>query len=194
MNSKDDSLKLLQKLITQKFLEKEKRYPKHETRYTEYFLKNPERTNSDKDEWFIYVPSFFNDCLDIAKTDRRFKTGNKIKDKKTGKMKDETKIRKVWTQGSRFAFHRGCTLYDTPKAYYMWGDAINEIKYCISIHSEKCAKPAMDKDERVPGEVVFSILSPCPQTKSLKEIGEFKLTQDEFVRFLIIGNSKIISK
>jgi len=193
MNSKDDSLKLLEKLITQKFLGKKRRYPTKEKRLTE-FLKNPERTLTDNDEWFIYVPSCFNDCLDIAKTDRRFKTGCKIKDKKTEKMRDETKIRKVWTQGSHFDFHRGFSFYDTPKAYNRWGDAINEIKYCISIHSGKCAKPAMDKDKRDPGEVVFSIFSPCHQTKSLKEIGEFTLKQDEFVRFLINGNPKIISK
>ncbi len=194
MNSKEDSLKLLQKLITQKFLEKKGRYPIKEKRYDKEYLKHPERIDGDKDEWFIYVPSCFNDCLDIAKTDRRVKTGRKVKDKKTGKMRDETEIRKVWTQGSRFAFHRGCTLYDTPKAYHKWGDTINEIKYCVSIHSGKDAKPAMDKDERNPGKVEFSIFSPCFQTMSLKETREFTLTQDEFVRFLINGNPEVISK
>ena len=193
MNSKDDSLKLLEKLITQKFLGKKRRYPTKEKRLTE-FLKNPERTLTDNDEWFIYVPSCFNDCLDIAKTDRRFKTGCKIKDKKTEKMRDETKIRKVWTQGSRFAFHRGCTLYDTPKAYHRWCDAINEIKYCVSIHSGTSAEPAMNKKERITGAVEFSILTPSTQTMSLKEIGTFTLTQDKFISFLINGNPEIISK
>jgi len=193
MKSKEDSLKLLKKLITQKFLEKEGRYPTKEKRLTE-FLKNPERTLIDNDEWFIYVPSFFNDCLDIAKTDRRFKTGRKIKDKKTGKMRDETEIRKVWTQGSRFAFHRGCTLYDTPKAYHRWCDAINEIKYCVSIHNATSAEPAMNEKERIRGTVEFSILSPSTQTMSLKEIGVFTLKQDEFISFLINGNPEIISK
>ena len=194
MNSKDDTLKLLQKLITQKFLVKERRYPKHEKRYAEYFLKNPERNDKDKDEWFIYVPSCFNDCLDIAKTDRRVRTGCKVKDKRTGKIKDEKKTKKVWTQGSRFTFHRGCTLYDTPKAYNRWGDAINELKYCISIHSGKSAKPAMDTEKRYDGEVKFSIHSPCSQTMRLEEIGTHTLTQDEFISFLINGDPKIISK
>ena len=174
-------------------MRKKRRYPSKEKRHTEC-LKNPERIHKDKDEWFVYVPSCFNDCLDIAKTDRVVKTDRLVLDEKTQKMKPEKKTEKVWTQGSRFAFHHGCTLYDTSKAYHRWGDAINEIKYCVSIQSEKNAKPAMDKDERDSGKVVFSILSPCSQTMSLKEIGEFKLTQDEFVRFLINGNPEIISK
>ncbi len=193
MKSKEDSSKLLQELITQNFLEKQGRYPKKEKRHTE-FLKNPERTLTDNDEWFICVPSFFNDCLDIAKTDRRFKTGCKIKDKKTEKMRNETKIRKVWTQGSRFAFHRGCTLYDTSKAYHKWCDAIREIKYCVSIQNGTSAEPAMNEKERNPGTVEFSILTPSTQTMNLKKNGTYILTQEEFISFLINGNPKIISK
>jgi hypothetical protein len=193
MKSKEDSLKLLQKLITQRFLGKKGRYPAKEKRHTEC-LKNPERIHKDKDEWFIYVPSCFNDCLDIAKTGRVVKTGCLVLDEKTQKMKPETKIEKVWTQGSRFAFHRGCTLYDTPKAYHRWGDAINEIKYCVSIHSGTNAEPAMNGKERIPGIVEFSILSPSTRTTSLKEIGSFTLTQDEFMSLLINGNPEIISK
>ena len=187
MISKEESLKLLQKLITQKSSGKDKRHTE--------LLKKPERAPIDKDEWFIYVPPCFNDCLDIAKTERRVKTGRKVEDEKTGKMKDEKKTRKVWTQGSRFAFHRGCTLYDTPKAYRRWGDAIKEIKYCISIHDGKSVKLAKKKEEkRKPGSVEFSILSPSIQTGSLEEIGAYKLTQYEFINFLIDGNPEIISE
>ena len=193
MRSRNDSLKLLQKLITHKFLGKKGRYPTKERRYTEY-LKNPERTDKEKDEWFIYVPMCFNDCLDIAKTDRRVKTGCQKQDKKTGKMREETKTKKVWTQGSRFAFHRGCTLYDTPKAYDSWGDAINEIKYCVSIHSGESAESAMNEKPRKSGKVEFSILSPSFRTMRLKEIGTYTLTQVDFIRFLIKGNPEIISK
>ncbi len=193
MKSKEDSLKLLKKLITQKFLEKEGRYPTKEKRHTE-LLKNPERALIDNDEWFIYVPSCFNDCLDITKTDRRVKTGRKIKDKKTGRMRDETEIRKVWTQGSRFAFHRGCTLYDTPKAYHRWCDAINQIKYCISVQNGTGAEPAMNEKERNHGTVEFAILIPSPRNMSLREIGTYTLTQDKFISFLINGNPEIISK
>ncbi len=193
MNSKDDSLELLRKLITPKFLVGERRYPRNEKRYTE-FLKNPERSLAHKDDWFMCVPSFFNDCLDIAKTYRRVKTSRRIKDKKTGKMKDETEIRKVWTQGSRFAFHRGCSLYDTPKGYRRWRDAITEIRYCVSIHSGVNAEPAMNEKERESGTVEFSILTPSAQAITLVEVGTYTLTQDEFVKFLINGHPEIISE
>ena len=192
MKSKDETIELLNKLITQKRSKKTGKYPIKEKRYKE-LLKNPV-LNSIDEKWFIYVPSCFNDCLDIAKTDRSFKTGRKFKDDKTGKIKDETEIKKEWTQGSRFAFHRGCILYDTPNAYQKWSYAINEIKYCISIHSGENAKPAMDNEERKTGKVIFSIYSPYPMSTNLEKIGEFTLTQDEFVKFLVIGNSDIIPK
>ncbi|MBN2183308.1 MAG: hypothetical protein JW715_15465 [Sedimentisphaerales bacterium] len=165
MNSKDKSLKLLQKLVGLKARDK---------RGSEC-LKKPNRVLEDKDEWFICVPSCFNDCLDIAKTER-------VKEPE-----------KVWTQGSRFAFHRGCILYDTSNAYHRWDIAINKIKYCVLIHDGKSVEPATNEKERNSGKVIFSVLSPCPKTKDLKEIGEFELSQDEFVRFLICGNSDIIS-
>lgn len=193
MKSKGESLKLIQKLITQKFLEKEARYTAKEKRYTE-FLKNPERTLTDNDDWYIYVPSCFNDCLDISKTDRVIKTDQFVLDQKTQEMRPKKKTKKVWTQGSRFAFHRGCTLYDTPKAYHRWADAINEIKYCVSIHRGTSAEPAMNEKERIRGIVEFSILSPSTRTRSLKEIGAFTLTQDKFISFLIKGIPEIISK
>jgi len=183
MKTKETSLKLLKKIITQKKLEKEDRYPSNEKRHTE-LLKEPDRIQSDKDDWFIYVPSCFNDCLDIAKTSRV------IKDETT----QEKKIEKIWTQGSRFDFHRGCILYDTSKAYQKWGNAVEKIKYCISIYSGTSAVPAMNEKERFSGVVEFSILSPRLLTTKLEEIGEFTLTQDEFVSFLINGNPEIIPK
>ena len=167
MISKEKSLILLQKLITQKSSGRDKRSDKE-------FLKKPERIPIDNDEWFIYVPPCFNDCLDISKTER-------VK-----------KQEKVWTQGSRFAFHRGCILYNTPKGYHKWNVAISEIKYCILIQSAKDVK--LEKGKRKPGEVVFSIFSPRYMKLSLERIGEFSRTQDEFVRFLIEGDPEIISE
>jgi hypothetical protein len=193
MNSKDDSLKLLKILTTQKFLETKGGYPAKEQRNTEC-LKDPERTLDYQDEWFIYVPSCFNDCLDIAKTDRVVKTVCSIPDQKIQGKKTKKKTEKVWTQGSRFAFHHGCTLYDTPKAYGKWGDAINEIKYCISIQSGASAEPAMNEKERNPGIVKFSTLSLSAQTTNLEKRGIFTLTQDKFIDFLISGNPQIIPK
>jgi hypothetical protein len=181
MKTKNETVEFLQKLthkekrIFKGSRGKEKRYSSKDNRYTEY-LKNPERTHNDKDEWFIYVPSCFNDCLDIAKTERV----------------NDSKKEMIWTQGSRFAFHCGCILYDTPKAYQNWANAVNEIKYCISVNNGKSASPAMNTEDRHSGEVVFSVFSPHHKSNNLNIIGEFTLSQDEFVKFLILGSSDIV--
>ncbi len=179
MKSVEDSLELLKKLINQNYINGKKVYPSKQKRDTKC-LKNPERVLTDKDNWFIYVPACFNACLDIEKTERT--------DQKTKKKK------KVWTQGSRFSFHRGCTLYDTSKAYGKWGNVIKSINYCISILNGTSAEPAAGKNERIHGNVEFSVFSPCRRTKKLKKLGTFSLTQDEFLHFLIKGNSEIIAK
>lgn len=184
MKSRSDSLELLERLIAQK---------SREHRYMEC-LKDPERSPGDKDEWFIYVPSCFNDCLDIARTDRAMKTDHPLMDGETQKMKPKKKTRKVWTQGSRFAFHRGCTFYDTPKGYRKWGDAIKEVKHCISIQDAESVKLAKKGEIRKPGNVKFTVFTASSRKASLEEVGTFELTQDAFVRFLIDGNSQIISE
>jgi hypothetical protein len=175
MYTKDNALNLLLKLTTQELLEKRNIYRIKEKRYTE-LLKNPERSQDEIDNWYFYVPSFFNDCLDIAKTTRVI----------------NHKDRKIWTQGSRFNFHRGCVIYDTSKAYDKWDKAFNEIKHCITIISARQAKPAINHNERDSGEVVFLLLSPSTKTMTLNEIGTYKLTQDEFIGFLINGNFEIL--
>lgn len=195
MRSIEPSLKLLDSLLTKekkKFKGEEvERYSSRDNRQLK-LLKSPEETNHEKNEWFIYVPTYFNECLDISKTDRVVKTGRQIVDEKTGKTKDEKKTIKEWTQGSRFSFHRGCTLYDTPKAYQEWSAAIRKTKYCISIEDSMDARPAMNFDDRFPGEVEFSVYTPSSKQDKLQEIGTFTLSQDEFVRFLIKGNPEII--
>jgi len=187
MNSIEPSLKLLNTLIAKKkkvFKDPEgevERYSSTDIRYDK-LLKKGKQSHLDNDGWFIYVPSCFNDCLDISKTDRIIKDNNT----------QEKKNVKVWTQGSRFSFHSGCILYNTSKAYQKWDYAIKQIKYCISIHNGISATPAIRHDERLPGIVEFSVLTPSSNKDRLEEIGKFNLTQDEFVRFLIKGNPEII--
>jgi hypothetical protein len=148
----------------------------------------------DSSDWFMCVPAFFNDCLDIAKTPRVRKSGRKTTDQRTGSRKDEKKIEKYWTQGSRFAFHRGCVLYDTPNAYKPWADAIRELRYCVAIDVGVSATPAIKEKARDPGVVRFTVFSPPVRAMRLGEIGTYTLTQDEFISFLIRGNPEIISE
>ena len=181
MNTIASSLKLLSTLITKEKKifkdsgEQVERYSSRDTRQLE-LLKNPEQSDHKQDGWFIYVPVYFNECLDISKTDR----------------KENKNTIKKWTQGSRFSFHRGCTLYDSPKAYQKWEKAIREIKYCISVENAMDARPAVNFDDRFPGEVEFSVFASSDKKDHLRKIGTFTLSQDEFVRFLIQGNPEII--
>lgn len=194
MNSIEFSLNLLNELVVKKKRlfngEEKERYSSRDKRSLK-LLKTPKQSHSEKDNWFIHVPPCFNDCLDISMTDRIVKTGRKIIDEKTKKQKDETKVEKKWTQGSRFSFHQGCILYDTPKAFQIWDKALKEIKYCFSVDNAMDARPAMNFDDRFPGLVEFSVFKPVREIK-LEKIGMFILTQDDFVRFLIEGNPDIV--
>jgi hypothetical protein len=135
--------------------------------------------------WHMYVPASFNSALDIKQTPR-------IKDGK------ETS---VWTQGSAFSFKTGDTIYDTPKAYIEWREALKHISLCVSVEEASDAIPAKkntDQNEFIPrqsGFVRFTILTPNDQQTEIVKRGSFQLTQDEFVLFLIEGTEgKLKSK
>ena len=138
-------------------------------------IKTPE--DNENCGWHMYVPASFNSALDIKQTPR-------IKDGK------ETS---VWTQGSTFSFKTGDTIYDTPKAYLEWREALKHISLCISVEEATDAIPAKkntEQNEIIPrqsGSVRFSILTPNDQQTEIVKRGSFQLTQDEFVRYLIEG-------
>jgi len=121
--------------------------------------------------WYMCVPPCFNDALDIKQTER---VENK---KKT----------LVWTQGSSFSFKTGDILYDTPKAYQLWSEALEDINLCIQVKTASSAGSAEGDSGRVPGSITFSILTPNKDRSMIVERGEHTMTQDDFVRFLISG-------
>jgi hypothetical protein len=193
MNSRENSLRFLHELISTERSQEEGKSSTREKRQTEC-LKDPERSDNERDEWFIYVPSCFNYCLDIKRTPRVLKTGHRERDEKTGKITERKEARRVWTQGSRFAFHRGCLLYDNHRAYRPWTDAVHEVKYCVSIHGGVPAEPSLRGKKRLPGTVEFSVFSPTGEALRSKEGTVSILTQDDFLAFLIDGNPDIIQK
>jgi hypothetical protein len=138
-------------------------------------IKSPE--DNEACGWYMCVPTCFNNALDIRLTPR-------IQDGK------ETS---VWTQGSAFSFKTGDTIYDTPKAYMNWIEALKHISLCISVEDATDAIPARKNPERngiIPryaGSVHFGILMPNEQRTEIVKRGIFQLTQDEFVLFLIKG-------
>ena len=143
-----------------------------EKRLTE-LMKDPQKEHTN--EWYMNLPICFNEALDIKRTERKI---NKIK-------------QLVWTQGSRFSFDIGDTIYDTSYAYIgEWLEALKHIKLCVQVNEAINATPADKTHERMSGMVNFDIFIPNKQKLKLIKIGKHTLTQDEFVRFLISGPEK----
>lgn len=100
--------------------------------------------------WFFTVSKAFKNELDIKYTQRmepvldengkqiyeefRDKKGN-VKLKKDGKprMRKKTKPFMRWTQGHCYCFAEGHVLYDSPKAYMVWGEALKHFKLGLQI-------------------------------------------------------------
>lgn len=138
-------------------------------------LREPEVNETS--DWYMCVPQCFNNALDIRLTAR----------------KENGKETLVWTQGSAFSFKQGDTLYDTPRAYDAWGEALNHISLCVSVRKASDSIPEKRKTKnseaapRYPGSVVFQVLAPNPPKTGLIKVDEVKMTQDEFVYYLING-------
>ncbi len=161
----DKALKMLERII---------KMQKRSTRPGE-LLRDPKAQHTEG--WHMYVPKCFNDSLDIRKTERVIK-GNKTLH---------------WTQGSTFSFETGDVLYDTPKAYEPWPEAMKHINRCIQVREASQTIPGEKKGKdkprisRNPGFVKFDVLLPDQSRTKLVKDGEEELTQDEFVHFLITG-------
>ncbi len=125
------------------------------------------------DGWFMYVPICFNDALDIKQTERV----------------DGKKKNLMWSQGSTFSFKAGDTLYDTSDAYKVWSAALKSINICVQIKTAYDAGQYEKGSDRFSGSVTISILSPNEDRSKLIDRGEYTMSQDEFVRFLIVGPS-----
>jgi len=123
-------------------------------------------------EWSFCVPPCFNEALDIQQTERV------IDGKKT----------LCWTQGTFFSFKQGDTLYDTPKAYEVWSDALKHINTGLSVKAATNAGASEDGKSRFTGSVTFTILKPDKQRTKLVKQKERTISQDDFVEFLIIGD------
>jgi hypothetical protein len=141
---------------------------KKEERLTD-LLKNPEMDVSQG--WYMHVPTCFNNALDLRQTPRKV----------------DGKTETVWTQGSVFSFKPGDTIYDTPKAYSVWAEAVQTIRLCVQVKSAIDATSPQPSVPRSPGSVEFDVLVPNSDRTRLVHTGSHVLTQDQFVRFLISG-------
>jgi hypothetical protein len=140
-----------------------------EDRLTE-LLRDPETGMSP--EWFMHVPTCFNDALDIRQTTRQI-NGSAVG---------------LWTQGAGFSFKTGDLLYDSPSEDGVWSTVVQNIKRCVQVRSATDATNARQSSGRIAGTVLFDVLVPNSEKTRLVHCESHSVTQDQFVSYLIAGS------
>ena len=138
------------------------------------------------DNWYMAVRDCFRSQLDIKYTSR-------IESQSKGALKTEVKL---WTQGPRIAFDKGHIFYDTPYGYQLWNEAIKHVKLaCVVINGkpndvkkEKSLNSKKNINKLIEGFVEVEILVPNIDKTKLIKREEKKMSQNEFVEFLMYGN------
>ncbi|WP_051261719.1 hypothetical protein [Desulfovibrio inopinatus] len=87
-------------------------------------------------DWTFCIPETFKDALDIRYAAR---------------MIDKRRIM-AWSQGSCFAFREGCIVYDTPRAYKPWAEALQHITTAFKVRKSSPAIPATNGPKKWPKE------------------------------------------
>jgi hypothetical protein len=136
-------------------------------------------SNGYAEGWYFCVPIFFYEALDIKFTKRKI---------------DKKEI-KLWTQGSTFKFSTGDVIWN--HAYSYCKNFVSEIikpKIGILVQSsEPCLPKTKDREQRYSGKVNFILFTERndPDSKFIWKIaGNYNGSQDDFVEFLIKGNSQ----
>ena len=126
--------------------------------------------NGFAEGWGFAVGEFFRDELDIKYTER----------------KEEKKSVWRWTQGRCFSFKEGHTIYDSPKGYSEWSEALREMKIMCKV--VKGVPAGYDETQEFhPGSVTFTLSKPNSEKTTIDRIGQYSLSQEEFVNFLKSG-------
>jgi hypothetical protein len=138
------------------------------------------------DNWHMAVKESYRSQLDIKYTSR-------IESQSKGAVKREIKL---WTQGPRIAFDKGNIFYDTPHGYQVWNEAVTHIKLaCVVINGKpndvkkkKSINSKKNINELIEGFVEVEFLVPNNDKIKLIKGDEKKMSQNEFVEFLMHGN------
>jgi hypothetical protein len=138
------------------------------------------------DNWYMAVKDCFRSHLDIKYTSR-------IEKQSKSALKTEVKR---WTQGPRIAFDKGHIFYDTPNGYQVWNEAIKHVRLaCVVINGkpndvkkEKSLNRKKNINQLIDGFVEVEILAPNIDKTKLIKHDEKKMSQNEFVEFLIYGD------
>jgi len=130
-------------------------------------------SNGYAEGWYFCVPKFFYDPLDIKFTYQKKK--------------------KLWTQGSAFNFSTGDIIWNHAHHYCeKFVSNFIKPKIGIQVQSSTPCLPQTKNRLRNSGKVNFTIFSErnYPDSKSIWRIaGQYSLSQDEFIEFLIKGFS-----
>ena len=141
-------------------------------------LRNPNCPLDEQGNWAFCPPRFFNDALDIRKTARTL-DGSK---------------REIWTQGTAFFFSTGDVIHSQASAYANWLNAVQDGLHTIQVDAAKQAIPGRSNTGRYAGEVCFTIYKGNKASLKLDKDGSHTLSQDDFIRFLILGFQFLSSK
>lgn len=127
-------------------------------------LRDPDTCESGN--WYMNVPRGFNDALDIKFNVSSASPG--------------------WSQSACFSFRQSDVLYDSPKAYGAWGEALKELNLGVEILK---ASPAGQGGNGTwfPGHILLRIHITNGERTKLIPRGTYEMTQIDFVRFLIVG-------
>jgi hypothetical protein len=144
-------------------------------------------------DWHFAVGECFKDPLDIKLTERReplIIDGEVQYEFKTIKGIEKKKVKKIsilrWTQGRFFAFEKGFTIYDSPKGYLPWPEAFNYFGKMIQI-VEAIPNHLNEKNELITGSVEFDLFKPADCKTRLDLIGQYTVSQNDFVDYLKSG-------
>ena len=149
------------------------------------------------DGWFFAVGECFKDTLDIKFVERAeplLVDGHKQYQSvvnKDGKARNKVVTIKVmrWTQGRLYSFAAGHVLYDTPKGYLQWCDALQHITVVCSVISAT-PNALNEQGAFVNGQVSFKLSKPNQSRTGLETVDSYFATQNEFVNFLKDGTFK----
>ncbi len=123
--------------------------------------------------WYFAVGEFFKDQLDIKYTER---------------IEKGKKVMRL-TQGPYFCFSEGHVIYDTPKAYLPWSEALKHIN--IRCEVLRAVPNRVDENRNfINGSVTFALRKPNSDRTGIVTIDHYHLSQNEFIEFLKTGGAK----
>jgi hypothetical protein len=159
-------------------------------------------------DWLFPIPETFKNELDIKLTQRMEpvldENGEpvmeKVKDKKgntklnkdgSPRLKQKSRPVLKWTQGRFYCFAEGHVIYDSPKAYEgEWKESVKHFKFRVEV--VRATSNDLDSSNQFQdGWVTFTVSEPSKDEIRMNRLGQYNVTQTDFVEFLKHGRLKV---